>query len=140
MSSITLSGKGASKGIVEGEALVVRETLSFLTDIDVNDGTLIRSGCDARGNSVAGKILVFPMGRGSTADPYAFYMLKKGGSGPKAVVNRVADPITVAGAIISHTPMVYKLDQNPVEVIASGDQVRVDGDRGVVTVMKRRTS
>ncbi len=137
MEKTILTGKGAGRGIAEGEALVVGEALSFLTDINVNDGTIIHPKSASKGISVANKILIFPTGRGSTADPYAFYLLKKGGSGPKAVVNVVADPITVTGAIISHTPMVYKLDRNPLEIIETGDQVRVDGDHGVVVIIKK---
>jgi hypothetical protein len=37
-----------------------------------------------------------------------------------------------------HTPSVTELDQDPLGVIETGDWVRVDGDRGVVEVTKRR--
>jgi hypothetical protein len=35
-------------------------------------------------------------------------------------------------------PAVTELDQDPLEVIRNGDWVRVDGDRGVVEVLRRR--
>ena len=36
------------------------------------------------------------------------------------------------------TGMVYGLDQNPMEVIETGDYVQVDGNRGMVVVTKKR--
>jgi len=66
-------------------------------------------------------------------------MLKKAGKASKAVINVDANPTTVAGAIISHTPMVYKLDKNPFDVIETGDHVLVDSSEGVVIVTKRET-
>lgn len=138
MGEIVLKGKGAAKGVAEGDALVVREAVAFWTDIDVNDGTIIDPKSSARGKSIADKIFVFPTGRGSTADPYGFYLLTRGGKGPKAVVNIVANPATVIGAIISHTPMVYKPDRDPLEIIETGDFVVVDGGRGTVVITKKK--
>jgi hypothetical protein len=139
MVNIMLKGRGASKGVAEGEALVTHDNLSFLSDINITEGIITYPQSKCKGQSVSGKILIFPTGRGSTADPYGFYMLKKAGKAPKAVINVDANPTTVAGAIISHTPMVYKLDKNPLAIIKTGDHVLVDGNKGVVTVTKRET-
>jgi predicted aconitase with swiveling domain len=139
MESITLKGHGASKGVVEGEALVIDDTIAFLGDISIADGIITYPQSKFKGQSVCDKILVFPTGKGSTADPYGFYMLKKAGKAPKAVINIDANPTTVAGAIISHTPMVHKLDRNPLDIIETGDHVSVDGNNGIVVVAKRET-
>ena len=139
MSSITLRGRSASKGVAEGEALLTHDAISFLSDISISEGIIIYPQSKFKGQSVSGKILIFPTGRGSTADPYGFYMLKKAEKAPAAVINIEANPTTVAGAIISHTPMVYKLDKNPLDVIETGDHVLVDGNKGVVIVTKRET-
>jgi predicted aconitase with swiveling domain len=136
MSEIVLKGIGASKGVVEGEAFVTHDAIAFLGDISLADGTISLPTSKQEGQRVSGKILVFPTGKGSTADPYGFYMLKKAGNAPSAVINATANPTTVAGAIISRTPMVYKLDGDPLELIESGDRVRVDGDKGVVIITK----
>jgi len=40
--------------------------------------------------------------------------------------------------VVSHVPCVTALDQDPVEVIRTGDLVRVDGDRGVIEILKRK--
>ena len=137
MDRFTLKGRAASKGVAEGEALVTHDAISFLSDISVTEGIITSPQSEFKGQSVSGKILVFPTGRGSTADPYGFYMLKKAGKAPKAVINVDANPTTVAGAIISNTPMVYKLDKNPLDVIATGDHLLVDGNEGTVIITKK---
>ena len=139
MESITLKGRGASKGVVEGEALVIHDTIAFLSDISITEGIITCPQSKFKGQSVSDKILIFPTGKGSTADPYGFYMLKKAGKAPKAVINVDANPTTVAGAIVSQTPMVYKLDKNPFDIIETGDHVLVDGNKGIVVVTKRET-
>ncbi len=137
MESITLKGRGASKGVAEGEALLTHDAISFLSDINITEGIITSPQSKCKGQSVSDKILIFPTGRGSTADPYGFYMLKKAGKAPKAVINVDANPTTVAGAIISNTPMVYKLDKNPLDIIETGDHVLVDGDKGTVIITKK---
>ena len=139
MESITLKGRGASKGVVEGKALVIHDTIAFLSDISITEGIITCPQSKFKGQSVSDKILIFPTGKGSTADPYGFYMLKKAGKAPKAVINVDANPTTVAGAIVSQTPMVYKLDKNPFDIIETGDHVLVDGNKGIVVVTKRET-
>ncbi len=137
MKRLTLKGHGAAKGVAEGEALVTEDMLCFISDVDIMTGTINIPTSKFRGQSVAGKILVFPGGRGSTGGPYGLYMLSRAGRIPKAIVNVIADPIIVTGAVISHIPMVYQLDQNPIEVIETGDHVRVDGNQGIVVVTKK---
>jgi len=137
MESFTLKGRGASKGVAEGEALLTHDAISFLSDINITEGIITSPQSRCKGQSVSGKILIFPTDRGSTADPYGFYMLKKAGKAPKAVINVDANPTTVAGAIISNTPMVYKLDRNPLDVIETGDHVLVDGNKGIVIITKK---
>ncbi len=42
------------------------------------------------------------------------------------------------GAVVMHCPSVTDLDRDPLELIETGDWVKVDGDRGIVEVTKRR--
>jgi hypothetical protein len=39
--------------------------------------------------------------------------------------------------VVTHAPSVTELDRDPLAVIATGDWVKVDGDRGIVEVTKR---
>lgn len=140
MREIRLRGRSAVKGVAEGEALVSPDMICFLSDIDNKTGIISEPTFKLRGQSVVGKILVFPMGRGSTGDPYGIYILGRQGKLPKGIVNVEANPTTVSGAVISKIPMVYHLDKNPLDVIETGDYVTVDGDQGVVIVTKKQCS
>jgi len=42
-------------------------------------------------------------------------------------------------AVVTRAPAITELDQDPFSLIATGDWVRVDADRGVVEVSKRLT-
>ena len=43
----------------------------------------------------------------------------------------------VGRAVVTHAPSVTDLDRDPLEVIETGDWVKVDGDRGIVEVTKK---
>lgn len=43
-------------------------------------------------------------------------------------------------AITHDIPMVHKLDQNPLEVIKTGDYIKMDATEGIVEVIKKGES
>jgi len=47
------------------------------------------------------------------------------------MINVQAEPIIAAGAAIGNIPLVHRLDQNPLEVIHTGDFVRIDADKAL---------
>jgi predicted aconitase with swiveling domain len=65
------------------------------------------------------------------------YLLKKDGHHPKAIIIIDPEETVVAGAVMTDIPMVYHLDQNPLKVIATGDTVKVDADKGLVEITKK---
>jgi len=95
----------------------------------------VEDGHELEGKCLSGKVLVFPHGKGSTVGSYVMYQLKKNNVAPAAIINRSAEPIVVVGAIISDIPMVDSTDPDPIEIIKNGDIVRVDGTKGVVTIL-----
>lgn len=136
LKTVVLKGRAASKGVAEGHALLIPHAVSFLGDIDITHGTIRAPSSPLKGCSISGSVLVFPSGRGSTADPYGLYMLKKAGKAPAAIINIIANPTTVAGAIVSHIPMVYGVEQESLDVICTGDYLVVDGEHGTITITK----
>lgn len=130
-----IKGRGISRGRSRGKALVSREGISFLGDIDPKTGKVINPKHPLFGSSVANRILVFPRGRGSTVGSYVMYQLKRNGKAPKGIVNEEAEVIVAVGAIISGIPMVDKLERS-IFIIKNGDEVIVDGDEGVVEVVR----
>ena len=126
-----LRGRGIVTGRCKGIALVSQKPLSFLGGVDYNSGIVIEKGHDLKGEFLRDKVLCFPSGHGSTVGSYVLYSLVKKGSGPKAIVNQVADTVVVVGAIIAEIPMIDQID---IKQIRTGDVVEVDGDRGTVRV------
>lgn len=53
------------------------------------------------------------------------------------MINVQAEPIIAAGAAIGNIPLGHRLDQNPLEVIRTGDWVRIDADKGIVEVTRK---
>ena len=136
MANIILKGRRVSGGVAEGEALVSKQTVGFYGGIDPNTGIIIEKGHELEGQNISGRILIFPRGKGSTAGPYVLYASTKRGNGPAAMINIESDAIVAVSAVMSNIPLVDKLEQNPLEVIANGDKVRVDGDKGIVEIIR----
>jgi predicted aconitase with swiveling domain len=136
--TIVLRGRKVVGGCAEGEALVTKETISGWGGIDPMTGTVIETHHELRGVSFRDRVLVFPGAKGSSGWSNAFHMTRLAGSAPKAMVfNRMNTKIAL-GAVVTHAPSVTDLDQDPLAVVETGDWVRVDGDRGIVEVRKRR--
>ena len=136
--TIVLRGRKVVGGCAEGEALVTKETISGWGGIDPMTGTVIETHHELRGVSFRDRVLVFPGAKGSSGWSNAFHMTRLAGAAPKAMVfNRMNTKIAL-GAVVTHAPSVTDLDQDPLTVVETGDWVRVDGDRGIVEVTKRR--
>jgi hypothetical protein len=116
-------------------ALVSKQAISFLGGIDPATGVITEPGHELQGQSVKGRVLIFPHGKGSTAGSYVLYQLARNGVAPVAIINRQAEPIVAVGAIIASIPMVHRLDCDPIEVIKTGDFITVDGE--LVDVKKK---
>ena len=128
-----LKGKKIVGGRAEGELIVSLKPLSFLGGVDPDTGVVTDAESDIRGQSIAGKILAFPRGKGSTVGSYVVYALKKNGKAPKAIIVGEAETIVATGAIISEIPMVDGVD---VSKLKSGMRARVDADSGEVEVLE----
>lgn len=121
-----------SRGKAQGEALVSRQSISFLGSVDVKTGVVVERGHELSGLSIRGKVLVFPGGKGSTVGSYAIYQLKKNNAAPVAMINIKTEPIVAVGAIISDIPLVDNVDIN---TIKNGDKVLVDAILGSVEIL-----
>jgi hypothetical protein len=134
---IILRGRKVVGGVAEGEALVTKDRISGWGGIDPRTGTVIETRHELRGKSFAGKVLVFPGAKGSSGWSAQFHVARLAGAAPLAMVFNEMTTKIALGAVVTHAPSVTDLDQDPLEVIATGDWVKVDGDRGIVEVTKR---
>lgn len=122
-------GRSIYAGVVQGEALVTRMGISFFGGVDPDTGVVVEREHELEGQSIAGKVLVFSSGKGSTVGSYTLYRLAFNGKAPAAVINRECEPITAVGCIIAEIPCV---DQLPIEQIHTGQFLQVNGDLAVV--------
>ena len=127
--------RAVSKGTAQGKALVSKEPISFLGGIDPRTGTIVEKGHSLEGENIAGKVLIFPKGKGSTVGAYVLYQLKKRGKAPAAIINIKADTTVASGSIIAGIPMVHKPEKNPLE-IKEGSIVIVNANEGYIEVME----
>jgi hypothetical protein len=122
-----------SPGKAEGEAIVSKEPIGFYGGIDAKTGVVIEKGHELEGQSVKGKILVFPQGKGSTVGSYVIYGLKKNGVAPSAIVNQETETIVATGVILAGIPCVDKIDINKIK---TGDRLKLDADEATVELVK----
>ena len=124
-----MNGRTINPGKAEGEAIVSREPIGFYGGIDPKTGIVIEKGHELEGQSVTGKVLVFPQGKGSTVGSYVVYGLHANGVGPVAIVNAETETIVATGVILADIPCVDGID---ISQINSGDRIIVDADAGTV--------
>jgi hypothetical protein len=121
-----------SRGVAEGEVLLTNDAISFLGNVDPETGKIVEEQHELYGQSIAGKVLVFPHGKGSTVGSYVIYQLFKNGVAPAAMINLESEPIVAVGAIISEVPLVDRLEKDPYEVLKNGDRVIVNSTESFV--------
>src|SRR5512139_633086 len=130
-----LQGRKIFGGQATGEALVTSMGISFYGGVDPDSGVVVERGHELEGQSIAGKVLVFPTGKGSTVGSYTLYRLKKAGLAPAAIVNTECETITAVGCIIAEIPCV---DQVEIELLCTGQTVRVNGEQGIIEILTEK--
>ncbi len=132
-----IKGRSISKGTATGKALISKQKISFLGAVDPVTGIIVDKSLDIYGKSITNRILIFPGGKGSTVGSYVLYQLKKHGKSPYAMINRRADTIVAAGAIIAGIPVVDSLETDPIEgeLIKDGEEVLVNGTEGYIELL-----
>jgi predicted aconitase with swiveling domain len=126
-------------GCGEGEALVSHEPICFyLTDPET--GTVREKDHELFGKNLAGKVLVFPSGKASSVVQIdGIYKLASNKLAPKALIVKDVETVLVVSAFIVKVPLVDRLEKDPFEAIQTGDFVKVDADKGIVTVAKQKS-
>jgi len=123
-------------GYGEGEALVSHEPICFyLTDPET--GVVREKSHELAGKNIAGKVLVFPSGKASSVVQIdGLFKLASNNVAPKALIVRDVETVLVVSAFMVRIPLVDRLDKDPFEVIHTGDFVKVDAEKGIVTITK----
>jgi predicted aconitase with swiveling domain len=135
---IRIKGRKVVGGVAEGEAIVTRETISGWGGINEREGSIIERRHELRGQSFAGKVLLFPGAKGSSGYSAYFHMARINGVAPVAQLFTRMTTKVALGAVVARAPAMTDFDQDPFAIIETGDWVKVDADAGVVEVTKRR--
>lgn len=128
---LIVHGRGISRGRGTGELLVSPAAISFLSGVDPDTGIIVEKGHPLEGESITGKVLAFPHGKGSTVGSYVLYALKRNKKAPAGIINTRADPIIAVGAIMGKIPMVDQPEEDIMQ-LRNGTCITVDGDTGTI--------
>ncbi|MER2599692.1 MAG: DUF126 domain-containing protein [Caldilineales bacterium] len=120
--STRMQGRVIRGGQAAGRALVSSEPIGFLGGVDPDSGVVVEPNHPLFGQSVAGRVLVFPTGKGSTVGSYTILRLARNGVAPAAILNAQSEAIVAVGALIADIPMV---DQLAIGLLRDGDWVIV---------------
>lgn len=132
--TITITGRGIVPGRAAGPALVSQQTISGWGGIDPATGTIIERRHELCGVRFTGTVLVFPGAKGSSGWSGFFQATRLLGTAPLAMVFTTLSTKSALGAVVTRVPTITDLDQDPLALIRTGDQVTVDADNGIVTV------
>jgi len=135
---LRIRGRGLVEGECRGRLLVTREPISFYGGVDPETGRIVERGHELYGESVAGAILVFPYGKGSTVGSYTLLRLARRGRAPAGIVNLMSEPIVIVGCILGRIPLMDSPSPDPIRLrsLIEGAETRmvVRGSLGVLEV------
>jgi len=134
---IVLTGHPGVGGVAEGEALVSPDGFSARYDLDLAAGVISRESHALYGQSIAGRIFVCPTAKGGFATAWALLNLRERGVAPAAMLFGWANPVMVQGAVLAGIALMDRLTPDPMQMIQTGDRVRVDPKIGRVEVWPR---
>ncbi len=112
-------------GSGQGRALILAEPLSLWGGLDPETGEIIDRRHPASGANVQGRVLVLPIGRGSSSASSILLEAVRLGTGPAAIITVEPDPILALGAAVARE--MYQ-EAPPVVVLKTADYAQlVDG-------------
>jgi len=113
-----LTGRTLAPGRAFGIALVLGEPLSFWGGVDAASGRVIDGRHPQFGQSLSGRVLLLPSGRGSSSSSSVLAESIRSRTAPAAVLFLQGDPIVALGALVAQELYERSL---PVVVLSDGD-------------------
>jgi predicted aconitase with swiveling domain len=122
-----------------GKILTTQQSISFWGGVDPNTGMIIDPRHELFDQSITGKILAFPYGKGSAAAPLVLLELANQATAPAAIINIETDPLLVAGPIISKhfygkSIPVVTLAREAFDRLQPGQTATVDAVKGEIVI------
>lgn len=131
-----ICGRGAVRGVAQGPALISRTTIIGWGGIDIYTGEVIEKGHPLEGKSIKDTILILDGSRGSNGWSLFFHSAQVSGCGPAGLIFPSLDSRMAVTAAVLNIPLVTDIKEDIFDRIQLGDWVKVDGDQGVVEIMK----
>jgi len=120
---------------VEAEALVSPKPLQGFANVDPVEGYTVERRHPLFKVPYTGKVLVFPWARGSGG----FMIYGVGDKKPAAFVHTYATPLNVLCGLQAHVPAMTDFEQDPMEIVETGDIVLVNATEGFIEIKKLRS-
>lgn len=134
---IILHGRKVIGGKAEGEALVSKMPLMGYCNVKIKEGYTVERNHPLYEVPFQGKVLVFTEPRGSGGFG-GYGTTREFGKNPAAFIYRKGNNLTVFAALAMKVPTMTDFDQDPTEVIETGDHVIVNADEGILEVIKKK--
>ena len=135
----TIKGCAVVPGIAGGEVLTTSQPISFWGGVDPATGLINDPRHELFNQSVAGKVLVFPFGKGSSTGSLIFLELVRVNKSPAAIVNIRTEPILATGPIVckhfygKEIPII-SVDENAFQLLQTGQQATVNATEGFIVI------
>lgn len=128
-----ITGRAIVPGSATGQAVVSRQPISFWGGISPMTGEVIDRRHDRTGTVVAGKVFVFPTGKGSSTGSAVLMESIKNGVAPAGLVIVKVDAILALGAIVAQelyqkTVPIILISQEDFDQIQDNDVITIQPD------------
>ena len=124
---------------IHGQAFVSPAPLTFLGYVNRETGVIEEEGHPRNGQSMAGKIAIFPRGSGSSVAPYVLLELFYRDKAPLAILNTDIDQQSAPACSLEGIPYAFAFDNDIIAGINHGDfvELRREGDEVMIKVEQR---
>lgn len=135
-----LTGRCVVPGKCEGEVVVSAQPISFWGGLDPETGCINDHRHELFGQSITGRVLAFPFGKGSSTGSLIMLELARVDKAPAAIINMRTEPILATGPVVirhfygKEIPVVT-LSRDGFKMLKTGQHVRVNATEGYVIIM-----
>jgi uncharacterized protein len=135
----TRSGRTLAAGMARGKVVALSEPLSLWGGMDPRTGTLIDPRHPQAGQSLTGRVVLMPSGRGSSSSSSILAEAIRAHTAPAAFILLQPDPILALGAIVAsalygRTIPVVVVDQAVYDDVAASAHAAVEATADGATI------
>jgi predicted aconitase with swiveling domain len=135
-----LTGRCVVPGKCDGEVMVSAQPISFWGSVDPETGCINDPRHELFGQSISGRVLAFPFGKGSSTGSLIMLELARVDKAPAAIINMRTEPILATGPIVikhfygKEIPVVT-LSDDEFKMLKTGQHVKVNATEGYVSII-----